>query len=191
MDKSGLCHQGRKFLKLPKIKQPLNIGKLGYTKGKLKQVRVVPRYGQYVVELIFEIAIETKMMDKGRLMAIDLGVDNLATIVTTTGTRPVLVKGKHIKAVNQYYNKMKAHYTGILRHGMQPREGQHTSRRLERLHRCHRKIKDLFHKASCRIVHLAVNRTSARSSSDKTGDGNNMPHMAKCIKLFATSLINC
>ena len=146
-----------KFLKLPKIKQPLNIGKLGYTKGKLKQVRVVPRYGQYVVELIFEIAIETKMMDKGRYMAIDLGVDNLATIVTTTGTRPVLVKGKHIKAVNQYYNKMKAYYTGILRHGMQPREGQHTSRRLERLHQIrHRKIKDLFHKASYRIVQLAV-----------------------------------
>jgi putative transposase len=52
------------------------------------------------------------MMDKGSYIAIDLGVDNLATIVTNTGTHPVLVKGKHIKAVNQYYNKMKAYYTG-------------------------------------------------------------------------------
>ncbi|WP_223067749.1 RNA-guided endonuclease InsQ/TnpB family protein [Paenibacillus caui] len=147
----------RKFLKLPKTKQQLNIGKLGYTEGKLKQVRVVPRYGQYVVELIFACTIETKTLDHGSCMAIDLGVHNLATIVTTTGSRPVLVKGKHIKAINQYYNKMKAHYMGILRHGKQPKEGQHTSRRIERMHRIrHRKIKDLFHKASYNIVQLAA-----------------------------------
>ena len=90
-------------------------------------------------------------------MAIDLGINNLATIVTTTGSHPVLVKGKHIKAINQYYNKMKAYFMSILRHGMQPKEGQHTSKRLERLHQIrHRKIKDLFHKASYQIVQLAV-----------------------------------
>ncbi|MCD9025544.1 RNA-guided endonuclease InsQ/TnpB family protein [Cohnella silvisoli] len=148
-----------KFLKFPKTKQRLNIGKLGNTEGKLKQVRVVPRYGQYVVELIFECPVETKMVDKERYMGIDLGIDNLATIVTTTGSKPVLVKGKHVKAINQYYNKRKAHFMGILRHGKQPREGQHTSKRLERLHQMrHRKIKDLFHKASRHIVQLAVDQ---------------------------------
>ena len=146
-----------KFLKFPKTKQQLNIGKLGTTEGKLKQVRVIPRHRQYVVELIFECPLETAALDKDRYMSIDLGIDNLATLVTTTGIRPVLVKGKHIKAINQYYNKMKAYYTGILRHGKHPKEGQHTSKRLERLHHIrHRKTKDLFHKASYRIVQLAV-----------------------------------
>jgi putative transposase len=146
-----------KFLKFPKTKQQLNIGKLGYTEGKLKQVRVVPKYGQYVVELIFECTLEISSLDKDRYMSIDLGIDNLATLVTTTGLQPVLVKGKHIKAINQYYNKMKAHYMGILRQGKSPKEGLHTSKRLERLHHIrHRRIKDLFHKASHRIVNMAV-----------------------------------
>ncbi|CAM3999675.1 transposase [Paenibacillus alkaliterrae] len=53
--------------------------------------------------------------------------------------------------------KMKAHYTGILRQGNEPHEGAHLSRRLERLHlKRHRRIKDLFHKASHHIVKLAV-----------------------------------
>ncbi len=146
-----------KYLKLPKTSFRLNIGKLGYKDGKLKQVRVVPRYGQYVVELIFESLVETEALDKERFMAIDLGLNNLATIVTTTGLQPVLVKGKHIKAINQYYNKLKAHYTSILRQGMNPKEGPHTSKRLEQLHRNrHRRIKDLFHKASHQIIRLAV-----------------------------------
>ncbi|MGI2297409.1 RNA-guided endonuclease InsQ/TnpB family protein [Paenibacillus sp. GXUN7292] len=147
----------QKFLKLPGTKQQLNIGKLGCTGGKLKQVRVVPSHGQYVVEMVFEHRVEQKEVTSEYVLAIDLGVDNLATIVTTTGTKPVVVKGKRVKAINQYFNKMKAYYTGILRHGKQPREGRHTSRRLERLHlKRYRRIKDYFHKASYHIVQFAV-----------------------------------
>ncbi len=147
----------RKILKFPKTSLQLKIGKLGSAEGKLKQVRVVPRYGQYVVELIFEYTVETKALDKERFMAIDLGINNLATIVTTTGSQPVLVKGKYIKAINQYYNKLKAHYMGVLRQGKEPKKGPLTSKRLERLHRNRqRRIKDLFHKASYQIVQLAV-----------------------------------
>jgi len=158
--------KNQKFLKLPKTKQQLNIGKLGRIDGQLKQVRVVPRHGHYIVELIFAYAREQKntaqenVQDANHsdlLMAIDLGVDNLATLVTTSGSKPMIVKGKIVKAINQYYNKMKAHYTGILRQGKEPRTGVHTSKRLERLHRKrHRRIKDLFHKASRLIVKLAV-----------------------------------
>ncbi|MEK4510605.1 RNA-guided endonuclease InsQ/TnpB family protein [Paenibacillus sp. FSL K6-2524] len=147
----------RKFLKFPKTKLQLNIGKLSCTDGQLMQVRVVPSHGQYVVELIFACPIEQKEVLQEHVLAIDLGVINLATIVTTTGAKPIVVKGKIVKAINQYYNKMKAYYTGILRQGKKPCEGAHTSRRLERLHlKRHRRIKDLFHKVSHYIVTLAV-----------------------------------
>ncbi|GBF76327.1 hypothetical protein PA598K_04788 [Paenibacillus sp. 598K] len=90
-------------------------------------------------------------------MAIDLEVDNLATFVTTTGARPMLVKGGIFKAINQYYKKMKAHYTRVLRQGKDPGEGPYTSKRLERLHlRRHRRIKDGFHKVSHHLVRLAA-----------------------------------
>ena len=147
----------RKYLKLPKTSQRLNIGKLGRRDGELKEVRIVPRYGQYVVELVFACQAEAANVKREHALAIDLGIDQLATIVTNTGHRPVCVKGKQMKAINQYYNKLKAHYTGILRQGTQPGEGVHTSRRLERLHlQRHRRMKDLFHKASHDIVKFAA-----------------------------------
>lgn len=156
--------KGGKFLKLPKTKQQLNIGKLARIDGRLKQVRVVPRYGNYVVELVFACPLAGKKATQEHdvnhsdlLMAIDLGVDNLATIVTTTGSQPMIVKGKSVKALNQYFNKMKAYYISILRQGKEPREGMHSSRRLDRLHlKRHRRMKDFFHKASHHIVKLAV-----------------------------------
>ena len=147
-----------KFLKFPKTKDQLNIGKLGFSEGKLKQVRVIPKYKEYVVELVMDVPLEPKEYeDNGRYMSIDMGIDNLATIVTNTGQRPILVKGKNVKSINQYYNKMKAYYVGILRHGKQTNEGPFTSKQLEQLHqKRHRKIKDLFHKASSEIVKLAL-----------------------------------
>jgi putative transposase len=71
------------------------------------------------------------------------------------------VKGKRVKAVNQYYNKKRAHVISILRQGKQPQEGVHTSKRLTRLHRHRfRRIKDMFHKASFHIVQLALQQNT-------------------------------
>ena len=90
-------------------------------------------------------------------MGVDLGIDNLATIVTNTGSQPILVKGKNVKSVNQYYNKMKAHVLSILRKGKQTNEGPFTSKKLERLHqKRHLKIKDIFHKASSEVLKMAL-----------------------------------
>ena len=70
--------------------------------------------------------------------------------------KPVLVKGKHVKSINQYYNKMKSHFTSVLRNGKQTNEGPFTSKRIEKLHqKRYLKIKDVFHKVSHRIVKLA------------------------------------
>jgi putative transposase len=89
-------------------------------------------------------------------MSIDLGIDNLATIVTNTGLNPVLVKGKHVKSINAYYNKLKGHYLSVLRQGKGEKEGPFTSKRLEKIHeKRHLKIKDIFHKVSFHIVTLA------------------------------------
>lgn len=148
----------RKYLKFPKTKERLNIGKLGCVEGKLKQVRILPKYGHYVVELIFQVPSEHEMkVSKNRYMSVDLGIDNLATIVTNTGRRPVLVKGKNIKSINQRYNQLRAYYMGILRQGKNPKEGPFTSKRLEKInHKRFLKIKDLFHKASSQIERIIL-----------------------------------
>jgi putative transposase len=147
-----------KYLKFPKTKDRLNIGKMGTLQGKLKQVRVIPKYHEYIVELVRDVPFKQEMLvDNKRYMSIDLGIDNLATIVTNTGRRPLLVKGKNVKSINQYYNKMKAYYIGILRNGKQTNEGPFTSKRLEKLNQTrYFKIKDIFHKASYNIVKIAL-----------------------------------
>ncbi len=150
--------KNKKFLKFPKTKEELNIGKLGFAEGRLKQVRVIPKYNQYVVELVMEISFEkTELEDNGRFMSIDLGIDHLATNVTNTGRAPLLVKGKHVKSINQYYNKKKAYLLGILRQGKQANEAPFTSERLERLHQKRfLKMKDIFHKASSEVIKITL-----------------------------------
>ena len=151
--------KNNRTLKFPKTKIQLIIGKLGATNQKLKMVRVIPKYGEFVVELVFENNNKSELVSETpkRVLAIDLGIDNLATITTNTKMKPVLLKGKNIKSVNQYYNKTRAHYIGILRQGMNPKEGQQSSKRLINLDALrHRKLNDLFHKASIFIVDLAV-----------------------------------
>ncbi|MFA1819298.1 RNA-guided endonuclease InsQ/TnpB family protein [Virgibacillus oceani] len=152
------CIKEQKYLKFPKTKLKLNIGKLGMAEGKLMQVRIIPKYGHYVVELVRKVEYDAiKPTDSNRCMALDLGINNLVSGVTNTGTSPFIIKGGNVKSINQYYNKQKAHLLGVLRHGKTSNEGPFTSKRLERLHQVrHRKLKDIFHKASHKIVNLAL-----------------------------------
>lgn len=147
-----------KYLKFPRTKERLNIGKLGMAEGKLKEIRCIPKYGAYVIELVMDIGeLPEAKSERDRYMAIDLGIDNLAAATTNTGRRPVLIKGTRAKSINQFYNKRKAHLLSVLRKGKQPNQGPFTSKRLERLsQKRHRKLKDIFHKASNRIIQIAL-----------------------------------
>jgi len=146
-----------KYLKFPKTKDQLNIGKLG-AMGTLKEVIIIPTYNYFVVTLVFKVNhVILGKPQTNRHMAIDLGIDNLATIVTNTGRNPAIVKGKTVKSVNQFYNKRKAHLLSILRHGKETNQGSFTTKRLQHLHETrHRKLKDLFHQASAKILNMAT-----------------------------------
>jgi putative transposase len=161
-----------KYLKFPKTKFQLNIGKLGFGIGKLKQVRVLPKYNGYTVELVMDAKENIEMRkDNGRYLSIDLGVNNLATIVTNTGMKPVIINGRPIKSINAYYNKLKAHYLSILRHGQQPKQGMFTSKKLENIHQKRFfKIKDYFHKASFHLVKIAMEENISKIFIGKNQD---------------------
>ena len=78
-----------------------------------QQVRIVPKVGCYVIEVIYEIK-ENKLKQNQRVAAIDLGLNNLATVVTNDGDNPILISGKKIKSINQYYNKMTSKQKSLL-----------------------------------------------------------------------------
>ena len=152
------CKLQENYIRFPKTSMKLNIGKLFGHIENLKEVRVSPAYGKFKVAIVTEQSESApEHVDNNRYMSIDLGINNIATITTNTGANPVLVKGNVIKSINQYYNKQRAHLLGILRHGKEPKEGPHTSNRLEKLHeKRFLKIKDIFHKMSHHIVQIAI-----------------------------------
>lgn len=72
---------------------------------KLMQLRFVPRNGEYIMEVVYQIEVPDIEEKAERIASIDLGVDNLMTITTNCGVKPLVINGKPLKSINQYYNK--------------------------------------------------------------------------------------
>ena len=76
--------------------------------GRLIQVRFIPKGTYYVMEIVYEIDSPDAKSESDRIAAIDIGVDNLITMSNNIGLSPIIVNGKIIKSINQYYNKRSA-----------------------------------------------------------------------------------
>ena len=127
----------------------------GIAYGCIRQVRVVNRTGYYVVEVVYESsAVMPPRPDNGRYAAIDLGIDNFATLTANIpGCRPRIVDGRELKSINRYFNKEIAEARSIL----ETRNGQKTSSRIRRLLRRRSNIiSDFMHRASRHIVNHLV-----------------------------------
>ena len=121
---------------------------------KINQVRIIPNNQVFCVEVVYSISInDTLLQDNGRCMSIDLGLDNLATIVTNTGSTPVIVNGKGLKSNNQYFNKKKAHYQKVAK---QMNDKCYTNRLYRLTQKRNFKIEDSLHKISKFIVTSAL-----------------------------------
>lgn len=151
---------GSQFVKFPKTKLTYQIGNTELPNGKFKQARIVPNSNYYTLELIFEISsveVKTTKETAQNIIAIDLGVSNFATITNNVGLEPLIVKGNVLKSKNQWYNKQRARYYGILRQRQDTKEGQFTSKRLQYLDtKRHDFVKDFFHKVSRQIVTYCI-----------------------------------
>lgn len=178
--------QDNKYLKFPKTKEKINLGKLGQIEGSLKQVRIVPGHTYYTIEVVFELQEKRVPLKETpeRILGIDLGIDNFATIVNNVGQQPIIIKGKVLKSINQYYNKMRAHYYGILRQGKTEKQGPFTSSRLDKLDSKRRdKVKDFLHKASFNIIQYAVGLNIDTIIIGKNKDFKENVNLRKDIKL--------
>lgn len=121
---------------------------------KINQVRVVPKGQSFCLEIVYSILVDVELRsDNGRYMSIDLGLDNLATVVTNVGLNPIIVNGKGLKSNNQYYNKKKAHYQSVAKQ----MNNQHYTNRLYRLtQKRNLKLEDYLHKVSRYLVDFAL-----------------------------------
>jgi len=121
----------------------------------IQEVRIVPQNQRFIVEVVYKTNLTIGYKpDNGRYLGIDPGVNNAFTLVTNVpGVDPIIINGKPLKSVNQYYNKQRAYLTSLYDLLGQPR----ASHRLARLdfHR-NQKMNRFAHEASKRIVDFAL-----------------------------------
>jgi putative transposase len=120
--------------------------------GKLQQVRILPRCKHLVIEVIYRVEVPEKKKDNQRVLGIDLGLDNFATITNNAGIKPTVINGKGLKSYNKYYNKKLAHYKKTAKQMNQ----LHWTNRLEHLTTKRNNVVDNFiHHASSLTIKLA------------------------------------
>lgn len=70
-----------------------------------KQVIITPKHFGFIIEVQYEAPSVTKpKLSRKKACTIDLGLNNLAA-VTLDQQRPILVNGRIVKGINQWYNK--------------------------------------------------------------------------------------
>lgn len=117
--------------------------------GRPIQVRFVPKGSCYVMEIVYEVEIVEQNRESNNIAAIDLGVDNLVTMTNNIGLNPIIINGKGIKSVNQFYNKQLAKEKSLLK----IRHGKDWSNKLDSItFNRFQRIKNYMHNTSHYIV---------------------------------------
>ena len=108
---------------------------------QIQHVKVVPKNGYYELQVIHEVE-ELKQIVSKNYAAIDLGINNLATIVTNVSS-PMIISGKPLKSTNHHWNKRTA------KHQSKLGKGVGTSKKIRsETNKRNRRVKDYLHKAT-------------------------------------------
>ncbi|MDQ2715776.1 MAG: transposase [Chloroflexota bacterium] len=120
----------------------------------IDQVRIAPRHGHYVVEVVYSKDPIQAPVDPALCVAIDLGVTNLAAITANREDFvPRLVNGRPLKAMNQWYNKRMKELTLCL----PKRDRERVTKQMERLTtKRNRQVNHYLHAASKSILDFLV-----------------------------------
>ena len=120
------------------------------TNGRLLGVRFIPCGSNYKMEVIFEVEVpKVSDVPPKRIAGIDLGVNNLVTISNNIGAQPIMISGKALKSINQFYNKRKA----VMQSDLRKRNNKHSSKALaDLIFKRNNRVKTYLHTVSRRTV---------------------------------------
>jgi len=81
---------------------------------QIREVTILPIHNgkAYKIEFSYTAPVQPVPLNPDHYLAIDLGVNNFATMVDTTGTA-VIIDGKYLKSINRWYNKENAKLQSI------------------------------------------------------------------------------
>lgn len=81
---------------------------------KIKEIRIIPKFNArfFEVQYTYEVQEQQRILDKNHALAIDFGINNLATCVTNKG-KSFIIDGKKLKSINQWFNKHNSYLQSI------------------------------------------------------------------------------
>lgn len=111
-----------------------------------QQTRIKPGLKSIKIEIVYKVE-DVKVADNDRYASIDLGLDNLATMVCEEGT--FIYGGKFLKSYNNYFNKRLSALQSI-----KDKQGiKNATKRIRNMYeKRERYMEDAFHKISRSIV---------------------------------------
>lgn len=138
----------------------------------IRELRILPRNGQFYAEFVYKTEAVQADVDPGIALGIDHGIDNWLTCVSNIGTS-FIIDGRHLKSVNQWYNKRVA----TLMNGKP--NGFWSQQLAQRTEKRNRQMRDAVNKAARKVVnHCLSNRigTVVFGWNKRQKDSANMGH---------------
>ena len=76
---------------------------------KVKEIRIIPKANArfFEIQYTYEAECIQRNLNKNNALAIDLGINNFATCVTSAG-KSFIIDGRRLKSINQWFNKENA-----------------------------------------------------------------------------------
>ena len=122
----------------------------------IREIKIIPKYNARFFEISYTYEVEdvSKIdLDKTKALAIDLGVSNLCTCVTSDGDSFIL-DGRKLKSYNQWYNKENARLQSIK--DKQKLGKELTKRQVSLRRERENRIRDYLGKTASKIINYCL-----------------------------------
>ena len=122
---------------------------------KVKEIRIIPKANArfFEIQYIYEAECIQRNLDKDNALAIDLGINNLVTAVSSKGSS-FIIDGRRLKSINQWYNKCNAYLSSIKdkqKYGKKPTNRQRANTRNR-----NNKVNDYMNKTARKIINYCI-----------------------------------
>ena len=122
---------------------------------KVKEIRIIPKANArfFEIQYIYEAECIQRDLNTNHALALDLGISNLVTAVSSNG-RSFIIDGRKLKSINQWFNKENARLQSI-------KDNQHFGRKTTNRQKaiaCDRnnKVNDYMNKAARKVIDYCI-----------------------------------
>ena len=122
---------------------------------RIKEIRIIPKSGArfFEIQYTYEAECIQRNLNKNNALALDLGVNNLVTAVSSEG-RSFIIDGRKLKSVNQWFNKENARLQGIK--DRQGNKRRTTNRQKILADKRNRQVNDYMSKTAKKIINYCI-----------------------------------